>query len=78
MDGWRGKIAFHTVLTTLIDAALNGSDLRVRAAAIEIQLAAANVAKTADQVESLFRLLESQPDPRMAGSPPYLGNANAT
>ncbi len=46
VDGWRGRIARTPSLETLVEVALNGSDLRVRAAASEIELAAMNVGKT--------------------------------
>ena len=47
VKGWRGAIKFTPSLETLLDVARNGDDLRVRAAAIEIELAALNIAKTA-------------------------------
>jgi len=42
VDGWRGRIARTPSLETLVEAALNGSDLRVRAAASQIERAATN------------------------------------
>jgi hypothetical protein len=55
---WRGSIQRSEALSTLIEAAINGSDLRVRAAAIEIELAAADVAKTKEQIDLLFAQIE--------------------
>jgi hypothetical protein len=39
VNGWRGAIKTTPSLETLLDVARNGDDLRVRAAAIEIELA---------------------------------------
>jgi hypothetical protein len=54
VNGWRGAIAYTPALDTLLDVARNGDDLRVRAAAIEIELAAMNVGRTAGQVGMLL------------------------
>jgi hypothetical protein len=51
---WRGTITTTPAMQTLLDVARNGADLRVRAAAIELELAAANMAKTAGQVDILL------------------------
>jgi hypothetical protein len=51
---WRGVITTSPALETLLDVARNGANLRVRAAAIEIELAAMNMAKTAAQVDVLL------------------------
>jgi len=62
---WRGVIATSPAMATLLDVARNGADLRVRAAAIEIELAVANMAKTAGQVDALLaRIAESPKDAR--------------
>ena len=62
---WRGVITTSPAMATLLDVARNGADLRVRAAAIEIELAAANIAKTAGQVDALLaRIAESPKDAR--------------
>jgi hypothetical protein len=58
---WRGTITTSPAMETLLDVARNGANLRVRAAAIEIELAAMNMAKTAGQVDALLA--------RIAGSP---------
>jgi HEAT repeat protein len=63
--GWRGTITTSPSMETLLDVARNGADLRVRAAAIELELAAMNMAKTAAQVEVLLaRIGESPKDAR--------------
>jgi hypothetical protein len=65
VKGWRGVITTTAAMATLLDVARNGADLRVRAAAIEIELAAANMAKTAGQVDVLLaRIAESPKDSR--------------
>ena len=58
---WRGAIAFTPALETLLDVARNGDDLRVRAAAIEIELAALRIVKTSAQVEALFGRIAANP-----------------
>jgi hypothetical protein len=58
---WRGRIKQTDSLVTLMDVAMNGDDLRVRAAVFEIDLAVANLAKTSDQAEALLQLAESDP-----------------
>ena len=58
---WRGRIRRTETLNTLMDVALNGADLRVRAAAVEIELAAQNVAKTPEQVDLLLRHVQANP-----------------
>jgi hypothetical protein len=62
---WRGVIRTSPALETLLDVARNGANLRVRAAAIEIELAAMNMAKTAAQVDVLLaRITQSAKDAR--------------
>ena len=58
---WRGQIKQTDSLVTLMDVAMNGDDLRVRAACFEIDLAVANLAKTSAQVDALLQLAESDP-----------------
>jgi hypothetical protein len=55
---WRGQIKQTESLTTLMDVALNGDDLRVRAAVFEIDLAVANLAKTNEEADALLRSAE--------------------
>ena len=61
VNGWRGVIAITPAMETLLDVARNGADLRVRAAAIEIELAALNIAKTAAQVDALLARIAPNP-----------------
>jgi len=58
---WRGQIKQSDALTTLMDVALNGDDLRVRAAVFEIDLAVANIEKTSEEAEALLRVPETDP-----------------
>ena len=60
-DNWRAHLKLSTQLNSLIMTGLNSNDLRVRAAAIEVDLAAMNVAKTGDDMESMIRQAESGP-----------------
>jgi len=60
-DNWRSHLELSPQLNSLITTGLNSNDLRVRAAAIEVDLAAMNVAKTGDSIESLIQQAESGP-----------------
>lgn len=51
--GWRGKIALNARLNNLFTTAINSDDLRVRAAGIEVDLAARNLDKTVETVDRL-------------------------
>lgn len=53
VDGWRGKVALHGRLNNLFSTALNSDDLRVRAAAIELDLAVRNLEKSPETVSRL-------------------------
>ena len=58
VDGWRGRIAIDGRLDMLFTTALNSGDLRVRAAAIEVNLAGRDLAKqttTMDRLEPTAR-----------------------
>ncbi|HKS76904.1 MAG TPA: HEAT repeat domain-containing protein [Terriglobales bacterium] len=59
VEGWRGHLTLDPQLNSLITTGMNSNDLRVRAAAIEVDLAALNVAKTAESVERLEQQAES-------------------
>jgi len=53
VNGWRGKIQLDQQLNSLFMTALNSDDLRVRAAAIEIDIASRNLEKSAATIDSL-------------------------
>src|SRR5947209_769171 len=64
VDGWRGKIKLDAQLRNLFSTGLNSDDLRVRAAAIEVDIAARNLEKTPSTVERL------EPDARAGAQGP--------
>jgi hypothetical protein len=53
VDSWRGVITLNGRLNNLFTTALNSNDLRVRAAAIEVDLATQNLEKTTAAVDRL-------------------------
>lgn len=53
VDGWRGKIQLDTKLRPLFMTAINSDDLRVRAAAIEIDLADRDLEKSSATIDGL-------------------------
>jgi hypothetical protein len=53
VDRWRGRIKIDGKLNSLFTTALNSDDLRVRAAAVEIDLAGRNREKSAATVDTL-------------------------
>jgi len=61
VDGWRGRLQNTDRLFDLVLTALNSSDLRVRTAAAEVDLAASNLSKTPQTVARLLRELPQDP-----------------
>jgi hypothetical protein len=59
LPGWQGKLRLTPRLNSLITSAFDSNDLQVRAAAIDIDLAALNVARTSETVARLSRDAES-------------------
>lgn len=59
VSGWRGKIKLTSRLSALTTAAINSNDLRVRAAALEIDLAAYDLEKTPASVDQLIEQANS-------------------
>jgi HEAT repeat protein len=57
---WRGEIALTPQLSRLIAAGLNANDLRVRAATIQLDLAAMNLAEDAATVDRLTAQADSR------------------
>ena len=53
VEQWRGRITLNDRLNSLFRTALNSDDLRVRASAIELDLAALNVRKSPSAINSL-------------------------
>jgi hypothetical protein len=64
VDGWRGHIRNTDQLFDLVLAALNSRDLRVRTAAIDVDLAANNLSKSPESVARLIRQLQREPASR--------------
>jgi HEAT repeat protein len=64
VDDWHGKLRDTPRWQVLQDSALYSSDLRVRAAAIEINLAVRDLAKTDDAALGLIQAAEKRPDIR--------------
>lgn len=58
VEGWRGRVQSTDQLFRLVLAALKSEDPRVRAAAIEIDLASSNLAKSPQSVDILERQLK--------------------
>src|SRR6202142_3438950 len=65
VEGWRGKLKASDRWETLQDTALYSNDLRVRAAAIEINLAGRSIPKTDEEadrlIETAHKLTDSRP-----------------
>ena len=59
VDGWRGRVQSTDQLFRLVLAALKSEDPRVRAAAVEIDLASSNLAKSSQSVDLLERQLHT-------------------
>jgi len=72
---WRGKLALSEKMSAMLDTAVNGDDLRVRAAALEVELAIANVEKTEAEADRLIDRVRK--DPKQALSEIFLLGALA-
>jgi hypothetical protein len=64
VDEWRGHIKNTDRLFDLVLAALNSRDLRVRTAAIDVDLAANNLSKSPESVARLLHQLQGDPGGR--------------
>jgi hypothetical protein len=64
VDGWRGHLANTGNLSDLVRKGMNSEDLRVRTAALEVDLAANNLSKSAQTVASLVKKLHDDPADR--------------
>lgn len=77
VEGWRGKIKIGGNLDNLFRIALNSDDLRVRAAAIEVNIAGRNLEKTSatlDRLEDAARYGEQGPRANALWDIGLLGN----
>ena len=61
VDAWRGHLQTTDQLFDLVHTALKSDDLRVRGAAVELDLAANNLSKSPDSVARLVRQLRDDP-----------------
>ena len=61
VDGWQGQLKNTDRLFDLVLAALNSHDLRVRTAAVDVDLAANNLRKSPESVARLIRQLQRDP-----------------
>ncbi len=64
LPGWRGRLANTDRLFDLVLKALSSDDLRVRTAAVEVDLAANNLAKSPQSVARLVRIARVDPGRR--------------
>lgn len=64
VDGWRGHLKNTDRLFDLVLAALNSHDLRVRTAAVDVDLAASNLSKSPESVTRLLSELRRDPAAR--------------
>jgi hypothetical protein len=63
-EGWRGRLQNTDRLFDLVLTAMKSDDLRVRGAAIEVDLAANNLSKTPRTVARLVKLIRKDPSER--------------
>ena len=64
VGGWRGQLQLTPEFNGLLMAAINSNDLRVRAATLEVYLAAYNVEKTETAANQLIDRIQSEPGAR--------------
>ena len=64
VDGWRGRLQNTDRLFDLVLTAMKSDDLRVRGAAIEVDLAANNLSKSPKTVTRLVKLIRKEPTER--------------
>lgn len=63
-DNWFGQLELQGSLSSLLTTALNSNDLKVRGAALEIELAAYNLPKRPESVENLIERIRKEPAAR--------------
>jgi HEAT repeats len=61
MESWRGELTMTPQLTSLLDSGLNSPDLRVRAAAIEMELVAYDLPKARESSDLLIERVANDP-----------------
>ena len=63
-DSWYGKLELQSKLSSLLTTALNSNDLRVRAAALEMELAGYNLPKRPESAANLLERIGTEPSAR--------------
>src|SRR5690349_19295358 len=63
-DSWYGRLELQSKLSSLLTTALNSKDLRVRSAALEIELAGYNLPKRPESAAALMERIQTQPSAR--------------
>ena len=64
VGNWFGQLELQGQLSNLLTTALNSNDLRVRAEALEIELAGYNLPKRADSADALIERIRREPAAR--------------
>lgn len=64
VDKWFGQLELQGQLASLLTTALNSNDLRVRATALEIELAGYNLPKRAESADTLIERIRREPSAR--------------
>lgn len=67
MPDWQGQLTMTPRLTGLLDAAINANDMRVRSAALDLELAANDLAKTPGDEDQLIARIDKEPTSRPWG-----------
>ena len=63
-DSWYGQLELQAKLSSLLTTALNSKDLRVRAAALEMELAGYNLPKRPESTANLMERIRTEPSAR--------------
>ncbi len=63
VDSWRGRLHYDGRIESLTHTAYNSADLRVRAAAVEISLAAYGIDKTPEAAQELLQTISVEQNP---------------
>ena len=64
VQNWYGELELQGQLTSLVTTALNSNDLRVRSAAIEVELAGYNLPKRSESFDELLMRIQNEPAAR--------------
>src|SRR3984893_13933589 len=64
VDNWFGQLELQGQIPSVLTTALNSNDRHVRAAALEIELAAYNLPKRADSADTLIERIRREPSAR--------------